>query len=156
MATPKKAAAKKPAAKPADEKTPEQLAEEKHTADVAAADAANKEDAKQAKAATPVEKQKAEDVKKDVEDPTENEFHENEVAAEPEKHGAEPDGTYIVQGGEDLLEIANRFSVSVNRLAEINHLHTGYRGLTKGQVIRLYPQPEDGYETGEKAATENA
>lgn len=52
-------------------------------------------------------------------------------------------GVHIVQAGEELNDIATKYGVGTNTLAELNHLHTGYRALTPGQEIKLYPDVKD-------------
>lgn len=57
----------------------------------------------------------------------------------PEK--SEPKGIHVVEAGETLADIANKYHVGVDTLARRNSLRTGFRDLTPGQKIRLYDGP---------------
>jgi len=56
----------------------------------------------------------------------------------PSVKKAEKSGEYEVQGGENLLDIANKFGISIDQLATINGLTTGNRNPAPGTKIKLY------------------
>lgn len=56
----------------------------------------------------------------------------------PKGKKADNPNEYEVQVGENLLDIANKFSVSVDSLARVNSLATGYRNPAPGTIIKLY------------------
>lgn len=56
----------------------------------------------------------------------------------PEVKKAEKKGEYEVQVGENILDVAQKFGTTADKLASINHLATGYRELRPGQILKLY------------------
>lgn len=56
----------------------------------------------------------------------------------PEVEKAEKKGEYEVQVGENILDVAQKFGTTADKLAAVNHLTTGSRELHPGQVIKLY------------------
>lgn len=51
-----------------------------------------------------------------------------------------PTGLHVVQEGENLLDIANQYSVSVDSLKVLNGLQTGFSNPPAGTTIRVYPE----------------